>query len=299
MTDLRESVRLHVEDRPAVEGTVKPLVLLHGFTGSVGSMEQSAVDLGGERRVLSIDLVGHGRSPSPRDPSAYRMDRCIGQVLDALDAQGVECADWLGYSMGGRVALSLAVRHPERVRRLVLVGASPGLDDPEARRERVRADEALADRILDEGLESFVDRWMALPLFASQRRLGEGFLAASRAQRLQTDPAGLAASLRGRGTGAMPPLHDRLGGLARPVLLVVGEDDAKFRGVARSLEAALPDARTVVIAAAGHAAHLENPDAFRAAVHEFLDAEARPSRTPANRRRAVPERLAKGMEVET
>jgi 2-succinyl-6-hydroxy-2,4-cyclohexadiene-1-carboxylate synthase len=253
-----------------VDGTGPPLLLLHGFTGSAEGMAPTAGGLAGAFHTVCLDLVGHGRSDAPRDPAPYTMERCAAQVAGALQALCGGSAHVLGYSMGGRVALALAALHPERVRSLVLVGARAGLADPAERAARRRADEALADRIEREGLERFVDHWMALPLFRTQRGLGEAFLARARRERLAQRPHGLAASLRGMGAGAQPPLQDRLGALRVPVLVVVGALDERFRPVARDLARRIPDARQAVIPGAGHAAHLEAPEAFRDAALDFL-----------------------------
>jgi 2-succinyl-6-hydroxy-2,4-cyclohexadiene-1-carboxylate synthase len=244
--------------------------VLHGFTGRAESMEPVAAGLRGAFRVVRLDLVGHGESDAPRDAAPYSMERCVDQVAAALDALGISRAHVIGYSMGGRTALSLAVRHPQRVLSAVLVGASAGLADPGARAARVLDDEALADSIEAEGLEPFVERWMALPLFASQRRLGPEFLARAREERLRNRPRGLAHSLRGMGSGAQPPLHDALPRVWAPVLLAVGAYDAKFQAIAADLAARLPDARIERIAAAGHACHLEQPETFLRAVRLFL-----------------------------
>ena len=166
-------------------GSGAPLLLLHGFTGCAGSMAGVAADLAGSFRTLAVDLVGHGASSAPRARERYAMNDCVEQVRTLLDRLELERAHLLGYSMGGRVALAFAVSHPERVERMLLVGASAGLADPDERAKRIAADEALADRIEREGIEAFVDHWMALPLFASQKRLGEEALARhAREQRL-------------------------------------------------------------------------------------------------------------------
>lgn len=265
-------------------GGGEPVVMLHGFTGDAASMLPAARGLGGRFEVHRVELVGHGRSDSPDDVACYTMPRCVSQLRAVFDALGVESAHVYGYSMGGRTALSLAAAHPERVRSLVLVGATAGLASQGECDARVAADEALARRILDDGLEAFVDHWMALPIFASQVRLGPQALAAARSQRLAGSAVGLAHSLRGMGTGAMPPLFDALGRLAMPVLLVVGAEDAKFAAIARSLEGALPAARTLVVPEAGHAAHLERPAYVSSRVAEFLagvDLEASKARSNA------------------
>lgn len=262
-------VRLHLAEWPG-EATATPLVVLHGFTGSVEAMAPAARAQAGARPVWAVDLVGHGRSESPESPAAYAMQACVDQVVEALHLAGVGRAHWLGYSMGGRTALTAAVRHPAAVERLVLVGASPGIEDGADRAQRVRDDEALAERLLAGGLEAFVDAWMALPLFASQRRLGPAALAEARAQRLGGDARGWAGSLRGMGTGAMPPLHAQLEKVDAPTLLVVGEEDAKFRALAEGLAPRLRTAEIAVIPAAGHAPHLESPATFAAIVRRFL-----------------------------
>lgn len=261
-------VRIAVaEPSPLADST--PLLVLHGFTGCAEAMLAVAGPLAEHRRVLLPDLVCHGRS------EVAPVDRCsvpsvVDQLLAVLDDAGIGSADVVGYSMGGRVALHLAVAAPERVRRVVTIGASPGLADPVARAARVAADEALAARIRTVGIERFVDEWASQPLFATQARLAPEVLAAQRAQRLASDPEGLARSLEGMGTGAMAPLHDALPHLSVPVLLLAGAEDPKFVAVAREMAAMLPLGSTGVVEAAGHAAHLEAPAAVAAEVQAFL-----------------------------
>jgi 2-succinyl-6-hydroxy-2,4-cyclohexadiene-1-carboxylate synthase len=265
---------LHAE----IAGEGPPVVILHGFTGSARGMAGVAAGLEDTFRTIRIDLVGHGRSDAPRDPSVYTMPRCTAQLTRALDALGLGRAHLAGYSMGGRVALSLCAAHPERVISALLVGASAGIEDPRARAVRIRDDQRLAARIEREGVASFVDSWMSLPLFATQRRLGEEWLAEARAQRLSNRAHGLALSLRGMGAGAQPPLHRQLGDIDVPICLVAGERDAKFRTIAADLAGRLPKGRVEVIRDAGHAAHLERPAAFLRVARRWLagvDADSR------------------------
>lgn len=253
-------------------GSGAPLVLLHGFTGSAREWGAHIDRLARWFRVVAVDLAGHGQSGAPGDPAAYRMERCVNDLAATLDRRGIARAHWLGYSMGGRVALAVAVAQPARVDRLVLESASPGLADPAERRARIAADEALADRIEHAGIEAFVDEWMAQPLFASQRRLGTAALAAARAARRANNPVGLANSLRGLGAGAQEPLWARLPEVAAPTLLMVGEADPKFRAIAAAMAARMPRAEVAVIPEAGHNTHLENPAAFDERVGAFLHA---------------------------
>lgn len=254
-----------------------PVVLLHGFTGAADGWAALAGALAPQYRVLAPDLVGHGGSDAPAAPDRYRMDRAVDDVVAALAALGVARACWLGYSMGGRTALQVADRHPDRVAALVLEGASPGLATAEERAARVAADEALARRIEERGVPAFVDEWEALPLFATQRALPAETRARVRAGRLANRAAGLAGSLRGMGTGAQRPLHDRLAAITAPVLLVAGARDAKYVAIAGEMARALPDATIETVADAGHAAHLERPAAFAACVREFLQSRYAPA----------------------
>jgi 2-succinyl-6-hydroxy-2,4-cyclohexadiene-1-carboxylate synthase len=232
------------------------LVLLHGFTQTRQSWRRTVAALGGRYRALAPDLPGHGQA-AERRPASF--SACAAYVRALA---GDRCV-LAGYSMGGRIALHTALARPGLVSRLVLVGASPGLADAAERDARRRADEALADRIEAIGVEAFAEEWRSQVLFAGQ---DERVVAAAHADRLRNTPAGLAAALRGLGTGVMTPLWDRLPELGMPVTLVVGERDAKFREIADRMAGSIRDARVEVVPGAGHAVPLERPDALAAAI---------------------------------
>lgn len=256
-------------------GTGQPLLLLHGFTGSATSWLPQIQDLARTHRVLAVDLIGHGDSEAPPDPDRYSMKRCVEDLCRLLDTLDVERVDVLGYSMGGRVALQFAAAAaPERVRRLVLESASPGLESAEERAARIASDEALATSIERDGLEAFVDRWERQPLFASQAALPRDVWEWQRAQRLRNNPVGLANSLRGMGTGRQTSLWRRLTELRMPTLIITGELDTKYCEIGRQMAAAMPDARLVVVPDAGHTVHLEQPARFMQVVSAFLQSEA-------------------------
>jgi 2-succinyl-6-hydroxy-2,4-cyclohexadiene-1-carboxylate synthase len=223
------------------------LLLLHGFTQTGASWDGVTRALPGRYRSLAPEL---GAGPWEAE-------------LDRLEALAPASYALAGYSMGGRLALALALRRPERVTRLVLVSASPGLAAPAERAARRAADEALAARIGAIGVEAFAREWAAQPLFAGQ---SAEVAALAHADRLRHSAAEHAAQLRGLGTGVMPPLWDRLGALSMPVTLVVGERDAKFRALAERMAPRLPDAEIVMVAGAGHAVALEAPAEVAAAI---------------------------------
>jgi 2-succinyl-6-hydroxy-2,4-cyclohexadiene-1-carboxylate synthase len=225
------------------------VVLLHGFTHTGASWDPVRLELGERYRGLAPDIRGHG-SASGSEPVT------LGAVIDDLKALAPDRFALAGYSMGGRLALHLALADPDRVERLVLIGASPGISDAREREARRGSDERLADEIDRSTIEEFATRWEATPVLAGQPA---GVLEAVRADRLRSTPAGLARALRGLGTGALPPLWGRLEGLAAPVVLVVGERDAKFRAIAEEMAREIPDAEVVDVPGAGHAVHLEAP----------------------------------------
>jgi 2-succinyl-6-hydroxy-2,4-cyclohexadiene-1-carboxylate synthase len=235
---------------------VERLVLLHGFTQTRQSWRRTVAALGGSYRALTPDLPGHGLA-AERRPASFAA--CAAYVRALADGPCVLA----GYSMGGRVALHAALAVPGLVERLVLVGAGPGIADAAEREARRQADAALADRIEEIGVEAFAEDWGAQPLFAGQ---DERVAAAAHADRLRNTAAGLAAALRGLGTGVMPPLWDRLPELAMPVTLVAGERDEKFRAIAERMAVAIPRCRVEIVAGAGHAAQLERPEAVAAAI---------------------------------
>jgi len=253
------------------------MMLLHGYSGTGRSMDGLARSLQHDFDTIAPDLPGHGRSADRAAGHAYDFDACVDDLVATLAATGHDSAHWLGYSMGARLALACAVRHPLRVRSLVLLAGRAGIADPGERAARRRADEALAARIEERGVEAFVDEWLAQPLFATMQRLGPEFMARERAARLANDARGLAWSLRALGPAAQPPLFDALRRVNVPVLLVAGALDERFVAVAHELAGSLPQAEVCVIPDAGHAAHLEQPEAFVRVVREFLRRAVRPA----------------------
>ena len=261
-----DSSGLHVE----MDGDGPPLLLLHGFTGGAATIWPLGHRLTDLRQVAAVDLPGHGRTGVPDDPQLFGFEHTVDALAPLLDSHRLRPADVVGYSMGGRLAVGLAVRHPGHVASLTLIGSSAGLSDAAERSARARSDDELADDLLERGLEWFVDHWMSSPIFASQKRLGPDALATSRAQRLDNHPDGLAGSLRGAGAGRQPSYWHDLAGLRVPVLLVVGEEDPRYRAVAMRMAAGLTRSAIAVIPGAGHATHLENPDRTTDAIREFL-----------------------------
>lgn len=255
------------------EGSGPAVFFLHGFTGSGETWKPHLAALEAFT-IIRIDFLGHGRSDTPAAIERYGMDTCVDDLLVIQDRLGIERCAFVGYSMGGRVAMRVALRAPERLWALVLESASPGIANTADRRDRVIQDASLAARIRKEGVAAFADYWQALPLFASQSRLPETVRQALRDQRLQHTAEGLANSLEGLGAGMQEPILPRLRNLRLPALLLAGALDAKYCELAHEMATVLPQCRVHVVPDAGHAVHLEQPAAFDDVVHDFLRAHA-------------------------
>jgi 2-succinyl-6-hydroxy-2,4-cyclohexadiene-1-carboxylate synthase len=228
------------------------VVLLHGFSGTHHAWDGVIAALDRERyRPLALDLPGHGEAADSERPITFA--GCVAQVLARSPARFTLC----GYSMGGRVALHVALAAPARVSRLVLVACSAGIADDAERAARRDSDGALAESLERIPFEDFIERWRTQPLFAADPPV-VGELA--RADQRRNRPDALAAVLRGIGTGEMQPLWGRLRELAMPVEVLVGEHDQKFRALGEQMVERLPDAQLVVVAG-GHSLVLENPRA--------------------------------------
>jgi 2-succinyl-6-hydroxy-2,4-cyclohexadiene-1-carboxylate synthase len=235
------------------------IVLLHGFTHTGASWDPVVAELGGSYRVVAPDIRGHGEAS---DAEPVTLEAVLGDIA-ALAAGGT--ITLVGYSMGARIALHVAVELPDLLERLVLVGGSPGIADPDERRERFDDDNRLADEIAQLDIDEVAVRWATgTPVLAGQP---PHVAAAAHEDRLRNTPYGLARALRGLGAGALPSLWDRLGGVTMPVVLLVGARDPKFRRIADRMAPVLGGpVDLVVVPGAGHAVHLEAPGAVATAI---------------------------------
>jgi 2-succinyl-6-hydroxy-2,4-cyclohexadiene-1-carboxylate synthase len=252
-----------------------PSVLaLHGFTGSGADWGPVAPVL--STRVIAPDLLGHGGSPAPAEAEAYQMERVVDHAL----AWCGSAPSWivLGYSMGGRVALRLASRLGARLQAMVIVSASPGIEDAAEREARAERDRELADAIEAHGTAWFVDRWARHPLIRSQQQIPSAIRRGMEARRLANRPRGLAGSLRGMGQGVVTPVWDDLGSLQAPTLWITGDGDPTYTAIGARAVGLLPRGRHVRIPDAGHCTHLEALDPVAQAIDDFLAEVAPPGR---------------------
>ena len=251
------------------------LLLLHGFMGTGADWDGVRAHLGetvAEADVCAPDLPGHGLAVGLA-PAAYTMDGAADRLVAGAGPGALVVA---GYSMGGRLALHLALRHPGRVAALVLVSASPGLRTEAERDARRRLDAERAAALCSD-FAGFLDAWYRAPLWGG---LGDVLRERLARRRLGNDPAELASSLDGMGTGAQPSHWSDLAALAPPTWALAGADDAKYVGVVRDMARLGRSVRAVVIPGAGHALLDQAPEAVAGALAEALGSNARPVAFP-------------------
>lgn len=259
-----------VRYRVSIAGAGIPLLLLHGFTGCGAGWGAFAEILSARFQVIAPDLIGHGGTDAPHDSARYHIEHSAADIATLAEVLALRSPALFGYSMGGRLALYTALAFPERFSALILESASPGLADPAERAARRAQDDALALAIERDGVPAFVDRWQALPLFASQRALPLQVREHVRSNRLSQRAHGLAGSLRGMGTGVQPPLWSKLSLLTLRTLLITGALDVRFSEIAHAMRQSAPDAQHVPIDSAGHAPHLEQALQTAKVVYAFL-----------------------------
>lgn len=251
--------------RILAEGTGETVLLLHGFTRSSASWRGMPPGFGAGRRVIGVDLIGHGASSTPdpfRDHDAYRLEHAADALRDLISRLGCGPVHLVGYSLGGRTALHAAVRFPALFRTLALLSTNPGLETDEARASRTAEDAARAARLGAEGLERFVDEWMALPLFRRQWSVPMREWTEARRDRLRQRTRGLQGSLLGSGQGTQDSLWPALPRIALPVLVAAGAEDTKYAAIAERMAGILPNARLALFVGAGHDIPAEQPAAL-------------------------------------
>ncbi len=248
-----------------------PIILLHGFTGSGRDWDLLIPRIAPEFKVYTIDLIGHGKSGSPPLISYYETNSIVNQLKIIISKLTSNKIILIGYSMGGRAALSFAVKYPELVGGLIIESASAGIDDINLRNKRINADNLLAGFIESQPMEKFVDYWMSRELFKTQKYLSEDKLNSLRANKLKNNPVGLANILRGFSTGKMPQLMDKLSLIKSKAFLITGELDTKFTSINHELVSKFPSAEHKIIKNAGHNTHLEKPQEFINMINFFLN----------------------------
>lgn len=247
-----------------------PLVLLHGFTGDSTTWRPFFSQWSKEHRLIAIDIIGHGKTDSLNDLNRYDIVSVTHDIKQILEHLEIEKAHFLGYSMGGRLALSFAVQYPQYIHKLVLESSSPGLVTEQERENRRIQDHKLSGFIRENGIDSFVEYWSNIPLFSTQKNLPVHRQKEIKEQRLQNSVTGLCNSLIGMGTGAQPSWWQYLSEIEADTLLLTGALDQKFCLIAEKMKKEINHVRWITVEECGHAIHVEKTEKFGTIVNRFL-----------------------------
>lgn len=246
-----------------------PIVFLHGFTGSTNDWD-FLEDLDPNYYPILIDLIGHGKTDSPDEKKYYQTESIVNSIKSILDELNIKRAVFYGYSMGGRAALSFTIQHKGMVQALVLESSTAGIKDDFERKQRIEADKKLAEFILDEGVEKFLDYWKEIPLFNSLKNIDNVKLEKYYSLKIKNSPIGFSNSLKGFSTGIMPSYWDLLNRINCKTLLLNGELDTKFTKINLEMDKLFQDSEHRVIKSAGHNIHFEEPEAVINELNRFL-----------------------------
>ncbi|MDR3609906.1 MAG: 2-succinyl-6-hydroxy-2,4-cyclohexadiene-1-carboxylate synthase [Ignavibacteriaceae bacterium] len=263
-------IQLNIENIINNEASGDSVFFLHGFTGCANDWIPIVSSLNKSYNYYLVDLVGHGKSDSPKEGYNYSIDSIVNQLQEIILSLCNKKIILTGYSFGGRIALNFALKNGAMLKGLILESSTWGISDEQLREDRVNQDELLAAFIENNPIEKFIDYWMNLELFNTQRRFSNKIRNLIREKKLENNTIGLANSLRYSGTGKMIPLYDYVKDIFVKTLLITGELDSKFTDINNSMVKFFPNAEHLIIKNAGHNTHLEEPHKFIEAVNKFL-----------------------------
>lgn len=248
-----------------------PIIFLHGFTGSASDWEYVMENIDDQCFPIAIDLPGHGKTEVSDIANVYLIDSINNIISTIIEKLEISKVVLLGYSMGGRVALSFAAQYPLKIKAVILESSTAGIDNADERDKRLLCDLELAEKIENIGIETFIKYWVGLPLFKSQKSIPQEKYQEIVKEKLNNNKKGLANSLRGFGTGKMTNLWYKLEDLSFPCLLITGSFDKKYEKIASKMKNQFPYSVHEVVESVGHNVHLEKPKEFIKLVNNFLE----------------------------
>lgn len=264
-----DDIQLNVlVDKKKLKSENTPVVFLHGFTGNSEDWKFIIDELPEPFVPLAIDLIGHGKSSSPENIKYYTTESIVCQLNKIFKELELEKVILVGYSMGGRAALSYCIKYNKNIIGAVFESTTAGIQDFNERKERVELDFLLAERIKLEGIEKFIEYWFSIPLFESLRNFKN--IEKIKSKRIDNSVTGLSNILSSFSTGLMPDYWPRLKEIPFPVMLISGGLDQKYTSINSKMVKLIPNCRHEIIRNCGHNAHLENPGLFTKLVSDFL-----------------------------
>ena len=263
-------IQLNIESIINNENSEESVFFLHGFTGCAIDWIPIIPSLNKKYNYFLVDLIGHGKSDSPQKSDYYYIGSIINQLEKIILALTNNKIVLVGYSMGGRIALNFSLKNSSLLKGLILESSTWGINEEKLRKERVLQDEKLADFIDNNPIEKFIDYWMNIDLFNTQRRFSNERLSQIRERKLENNRTGLANTLRCSGTGNMDPLHKNIKDIQLKTLLITGELDSKFTDINIEMANLFNNAEHKIIKNAGHNTHLEEPLKFIEELNKYL-----------------------------
>ncbi|MBU0473351.1 MAG: 2-succinyl-6-hydroxy-2,4-cyclohexadiene-1-carboxylate synthase [Bacteroidetes bacterium] len=248
-----------------------PIVFLHGFTGCANDWLFLFDKLNPKFFPIAIDLPGHGKSIVPNNLEFFSAKSYTNIVSIVLNKLNIKKTILVGYSMGGRTALSFAVENSEKVLALILESSTAGIENQNEKTSRIKTDYQLADKIISDGIDAFTEYWMNLAFFTSLKSLNDKDYSKIIESKKRNSPEGLSNSLKGFSTGKMPSLWNKLNSIRVPTLLIAGSLDSKYRRLNKEMNFVIPNSEIKIIENCGHNIHLEKPEEFTILVNEFLN----------------------------
>jgi 2-succinyl-6-hydroxy-2,4-cyclohexadiene-1-carboxylate synthase len=263
-------VKINLEQIKELDKSKDYVLFLHGFTGCAEDWFPVFEQMPDKYNYIAMDIVGHGKSDVPGSPSKYNIESIISQIKFVKDYFTPNKIFLLGYSMGGRIALSYASVYPDDLKGLILESASAGIKNDEERQKRYDEDLKLAEFIETHTVEEFIEMWNDQELFNTQRRFSNDKLKKIKKKKALGSKIGYANSLKGFSTGIMPPVHDKLKKIPLKVLLITGDLDTKFTGINARLAKRFFKAKHKIVRNSGHNTHLEESKRFVEIVLNYL-----------------------------
>ncbi|HKI43690.1 MAG TPA: 2-succinyl-6-hydroxy-2,4-cyclohexadiene-1-carboxylate synthase [Balneolales bacterium] len=248
------------------------LVMLHGFMGDSGIFDHLIAVLQAFSNPVTIDLIGHGQTDAPGNSQRYELSNQIDDINDLLSQLNLQGTFLLGYSMGGRLALRIALNNNLNLAGLILESTTYGIEDPAVKKDRLRSDQDNADRILND-FHTFVDKWNRNPLFAASQPLKEETQQNLDYIQRRQRPHGLANSLIGFGSASMASVRHQLGHISLPTLLITGQQDVKYSTIGNEMSRHIPDCKHYILAGCGHRVHVDDPNKYVNTIRRFIESQ--------------------------
>lgn len=267
-----KNIKLNLEIPKGLEADKNTVLFIHGFTGCAEDWFPIIEELPETFNYVALDLIGHGKSDKPVSPELYSVDSIIEQLKFVKEkVSPTEPIILIGYSMGGRIALTFAVNHPDYLKGLILESASAGIKNDADRKKRYEDDLKLVQYIHDHTMEEFIEFWYDQEMFNTQRRFSNDKIKKMHKKKYNNSKIGLMNILRGFSTGIMPPVHDKLKNIPFKVILISGELDGKYTFINSKIVRGFNKAKHKVVKYSGHNTHLEEPKRFIEIVTNYLN----------------------------